>query len=427
MTSFLNKKISFLDFTFFAILACTLGVNFSIKLGGIQLSLYRLILIMTFLLFLIPAYNKIKRIQDHNGFLFIKFLFFWLLYSLFTGFWVADYLAWLKNVSFLTSGLIISMLIIANIDTINSFIKAIKIVVFISMALSFLAFFESLTGNYYFLDEDYLEWYSDYSLLSKVSIFREPVTLFGNPNNYGLFLFYSFCFTLFLFFIETRKSLKILYSLFLIVTLFLVVITLSRSSLFGIVIVILFTLIMILFRGTASARNTTLFILFILGVIATQFILSYSYFFDGLFMLEFGTDGTSDSIRASLILNGLEILKNTFFLGSGLGNVEHYMEMKRNLDLGGIVNLHNWWMEILVSSGVLVFLIYIFIYIRNIFILFKKIKLLNGIHIFWLNCIFTGLSLGFIISSIGPSSLIGCEWLWPLMALTYKCSSINES
>jgi teichuronic acid biosynthesis protein TuaE len=426
MIKLLNLKFSFLDFTFFAIFSCILGVNFSIKVGIIHLSLYRITLILSLVFLLIPAYNLIRRIQDHIGTLYIKFLFFWLLYSIVTVFWVEDYLSWAKNMSFLLSGLIFSILIIANINTLVSFKKSLKIVVFVSMAMSILAFYESLTGNYYFLDDTYLEWYSDYSLLTKVSIFREPITVFGNPNNYALFLFYSFCFTLFLFIVEKSYLLKILYGVFLLLTFFLVIITLSRSALLGIGIVIFFILIVTLFRGKKSLRKVIFFVLLFTGIISTYFIVSYSYLFEGLLILEFGTEGSSDSIRTGLIINGFEILKNTFFCGTGLGNVEYYMGLQRRFELRDIVNLHNWWMEILVSSGILVFIFYIAIYIKNTMKLYKGIKLVNGKDQYWLNCIFTALSFGFVISSTGPSSLIGCEWIWPLMALTFKCSSIYE-
>ena len=425
MNKLLNHEITFLDYTFFAILACVLGVNFSIQIGGIQLSLYRLMLLISFIFLLLPAYNRIKSIDHDNGRLFIQFLFFWFCYSLVAGFWVVDYLSWIKNLSFLLSGLVFSLIIIANIDTLEAFQKAIKIVVYVSMAMSVLAFYESVTGNYFFLDETYLEWYSDYSLLSKVTIFREPITVFGNPNNYALFLFFSFCFTLYLLIIEPKMWLKIVYAIFSLITIFLITITLSRSALLGVVVVAFFTLMMSFFRGSDTARRITLYILIALGVLGIQLVVSYSYFFDGLLMLEFETEGSSDSIRRGLIVNGFDILRNTFFAGTGLGNVEHYMAIKRSFELGGIVNLHNWWMEILVSSGVVVFIAYVALYLYNTVFLWKRIQITNGSKLFWLNCIFTGLSLGFVISSVGPSSLIGCEWLWPLMALTFKCSSIN--
>jgi teichuronic acid biosynthesis protein TuaE len=426
MNKLLNQEISFLDYTFFAILACVLGVNFSIQLGGIQLSLYRLMLLVSFLFLLLPAYNRIKLMDHENGILFIQFLFFWFCYSLIAGFWVVDYLSWMKNIIFLGSGLVFSLIIIANIDSLEAFQKAMKIVVYVSMAMSILAFYESITGNYFFLNEDYLEWYSEYSLLSKVTMFREPITVFGNPNNYALFLFFSFCFTLYLLLIESNLWLKILYVLFLLTTIFLIAISLSRSALLGVLIVSFFTLIMAFFRGSDSVRRLTFYILLVLVGIGIQVVVSYAYFFDGLLMLEFDTEGSSDSIRRGLLVNGFDILKSTFFIGTGLGNVEHYMAMKRSFELGGIVNLHNWWMEILVSSGVVVFIAYVALYLYNTVFLWKRIQITNGPKLFWLNCVFTGLSIGFIISSIGPSSLIGCEWLWPLMALTFKATSITN-
>lgn len=427
MNCLLRRKFSFADFTLFAIFACILGVNFSIKAGGIQLSLYRLILVIAPFVFLLPAYNKLRRNKNNSGLLFIFFLGIWLTYSIFTGLWVLDYLAWIKYLFFLASGFLFSILIFANINSKELFIKSIRIVVIVSALLAPLAFYESITGNYFFLDESSLEWYQDVSLLHKVSIFREPITFFGNPNNYALFLFYSFGFTSLLLFIETNKFLKVLYAIFLAVTVFLVIITFSRSALIGIGFFITSMLFVSLFKGSRALRNRVLFLLLLVGIVAIQLLIKYSQFTEGILLLEFGTEGTSDSIRTNLILNGFIILYNTFFMGTGLGNIEPHMAIQNAYDVGDIVNSHNWWMEILVSSGVLIFGLYVWIYLKTFYRLWRQIRIYKKKSMFWIKSVSAGLFLGFIIASVGPSSLIECEWLWPLMALSFKSAYILEN
>ena len=423
----LNIKITTLDFTFLAIFSCILGVNFSLRIWGFQLSLYRLLLVVAPFFLFVPAYNRLIKHKRTNGIIFIVFLFVWLIYSLITGIWVVDYLSWIKYVFFLLSALLFSTLIFANINTSNAFIKSIRIVVFVSMSLSVLAFYESITGNYFFLDESSLEWYQDISLLHKASFFREPITVFGNPNNYALFLFYSFGFTIFLLLIEKSKIFKLAYAIFLFITVFLVIITLSRSALIGIGLLIFVLSLFVLFKGSKSLRYRLLLILVGIGLLVGQLLINYSYFIDGFFLLEFGKEGSSDAIRTNLILNGFKFLTNTYFLGTGLGNIEFYMATKKAYDVGGIVNLHNWWMEILISSGILIFIFYLSLYINTFFRLYNRIGLKKEGDFFWMNVIFAGLFVGFIFSSVGPSSLMECEWFWPLMALTFKSSYIQDN
>lgn len=341
--------------------------------------------------------------------------------------WAIDHLSWIKYVFFLVSALLFTILIFANINDYNSFITAIRIIVILSVCLSVLAFYESVTGNYYFLDANSLEWYQNYSLLQKVSVFREPITVFGNPNNYALFLFFSFGFTLFLLIIEKKKLVKLLYAIFLFTTVFLVLITLSRSALMGIGLFLIFMIFISLRNGSKALKYRALMVLFIVGLFAGSLLIKYSYFVEGFFLLDFGTEGTSDSIRSNLIKNGFQILQNTFYFGTGLGNVEAHMSKFRGHDVSNIVNLHNMWMEILVSSGVIIFLLFISLFIKNFFQLINKNKLKANPQCFWIKSVFASLSVGFVVSSIGPSSLIGCEWFWPILALLFKCSQLKDS
>ena len=43
-------------------------------------------------------------------------------------------------------------------------------------------------------------------------------------------------------------------------------------------------------------------------------------------------------------------------------------------DTKGILNIHNWWMEILTGYGVIIFIMYIMFYIKLFLSLYKKYK-----------------------------------------------------
>jgi hypothetical protein len=104
-------------------------------------------------------------------------------------------------------------------------------------------------------------------------------------------------------------------------------------------------------------------------------------------------------------------------MGIGLGNIEYHMAQNGIYPTGNFVNIHNWWMEILVSSGIIVFGLYCWIYIKNLVHLFKFSNTLNDKNVKHIAKVFAGFLCGFIIASNGPSSLIHSEWIWPGMAV----------
>jgi hypothetical protein len=77
---------------------------------------------------------------------------------------------------------------------------------------------------------------------------------------------------------------------------------------------------------------------------------------------------------------------------------------------------------------VIIFLMYLLTYLYTILKLSSVKYFEYSKNYFWIQITFASLLVGFIFSSIGPSTLMECEWLWPLMAISMKVSSItNES
>ena len=85
--------------------------------------------------------------------------------------------------------------------------------------------------------------------------------------------------------------------------------------------------------------------------------------------------------------------------------------------LGEITNIHNWWMEILVSSGVLIFIIYIVVYTKSIWKLYRMALVKKDKDIMNISICFLCFLVAFLIGAMGASSLMTSEWLWPIMAV----------
>lgn len=101
--------------------------------------------------------------------------------------------------------------------------------------------------------------------------------------------------------------------------------------------------------------------------------------------------------------------------------MEHYGSRFTN----SIYNLHNWWLEILVGSGVVVtfFVLRTWIdYYKQLIAEVKRRGLANS------NKIIIGglLSIGgvYAVGCISPSSLYSSEWPWFLLALFFLGKSV---
>ena len=125
----------------------------------------------------------------------------------------------------------------------------------------------------------------------------------------------------------------------------------------------------------------------------------------------------SDLIRQNLIQNGLMFLEDTYYFGVGIGNIEYYMEYFGELYVGDIRNMHNWWIEILVSSGIFIFIIYLYQYLKYLKVLFKISKNTNNLDDMYISSCFCALLIGLFIGAVGPSSLFISEWFLPLFGL----------
>lgn len=420
-------KISLLDFTYIAIIACLMGVNFfSINLGLFQLSPYRFLVLIA--LFFLPKVIRACNAQIKTGvnFYYVFFLIFWITYSFIPVLWVKDYVSWAKSLSFLITGTFSTLLIFGFLTDKVRIIKALEIVVVISVIYFGFAFFEMFTGTYFFVTEGNLEYYQEFSLLQSATGFREPVTVFGNPNDYSLFLFFTVVFSFLLYKVKQKLPIKFFYLGAVIVSVFLIICTQSRAGFIGVCLFFIIYLFFAFINKPMAFKLKAILTLLILYAVITPILREHLEFFRDVATIELNasTEGSSDDIRKNLIKNGLEFLKKTFLLGVGLGNIEYHMFHFPVFSTGDTTNIHNWWMEILVSSGIFVFGYYILVYLYSTYMLYRKNAYSKSSEMRFFYSVFLASSIAFVISSIGASSLMGSEWIWPLMAICMKAPSI---
>jgi len=118
----------------------------------------------------------------------------------------------------------------------------------------------------------------------------------------------------------------------------------------------------------------------------------------------------SGAVRSSVLDEGLGLVRRTQGLGVGAGNGETQIRSLANFT--GVENLHNWWLEVLVNLGVVGLALYIALYLTLLRGLSRAARRSTEPLIRWLG-LSGGLALvGFVVGSLGPSSVIAFAPMW---------------
>lgn len=118
----------------------------------------------------------------------------------------------------------------------------------------------------------------------------------------------------------------------------------------------------------------------------------------------------SGAVRSSVLDEGLGLVRSTQGLGVGAGNAETQIRSLANFT--GVENLHNWWLEILVDLGVVGLALYVGLYLTLLRGQFRAARRSGDPFIRWLG-LSGGLALvGFVVGSLGPSSVIAFAPMW---------------
>lgn len=125
----------------------------------------------------------------------------------------------------------------------------------------------------------------------------------------------------------------------------------------------------------------------------------------------------SDNTRVYLIQNGLQMTLNSLGFGIGCGQIPYWLENYAQLPTGGLRALHNWWVEILASFGIGIFIGYIAFYYRLFRDFLRTNKKTSLNHRTTLYLVICAIMAGYIIGSISSSSNFINETLWIFWAL----------
>ncbi|MDA8353265.1 MAG: O-antigen ligase family protein [Firmicutes bacterium] len=135
----------------------------------------------------------------------------------------------------------------------------------------------------------------------------------------------------------------------------------------------------------------------------------------------------SINMRKALIMNGLQFLHQSNYFGVGAGNIEHHMVGAPGT--GGKVNIHNWWVEILVNYGVAIFLLYMALYGWLLYRLWRLARIENADTLSptvrWGAAASLIALVGYFFGGMSPSTAIHFTPMWIVYGLALAVVAVG--
>lgn len=141
-----------------------------------------------------------------------------------------------------------------------------------------------------------------------------------------------------------------------------------------------------------------------------------------------GDTGQSATVRKYLILNGLYFLHKSHYIGVGPGNVEVYMEDAPKVNK---INMHNWWGEVLVNFGIIIFIFYMSLYFWMLWRLWRLLDLKKSPQVSplirWGSYAALSCLTGYFFGGMAPSTAIHYTPMWICYGIGLAVIAIGEN
>ncbi|TCS83365.1 O-antigen ligase family protein [Tepidibacillus fermentans] len=403
---------------FFILGAAVLGpAFFNVNIGPISLSLFRITLYALWVIFVLLLLKNDGEISITNlkVRLLVWFLIFWFVYSIISLLWADSTIDAVKHINHLFVGFSLIIFVVFFFIEKRDYIHFYRLWIFILTVLILVGLWNVLTGQQLSV--------STLAGLTNEQRFT-PTAIFHNQNDFATYLALSLPFTLTL----IRYGRNLLVSLFGIIlsllNLSLVFLTYSRSNYLAIAMGVAFWFFFFMKRR----EKLFLIVLTLSGTMVLYFLFPEPFHsaldtlkvqIDSLFVHDQGKE--SVNVRTNLIKNSLLFLYDHYGFGVGAGNAEYHMAHFRVYDTAKIVNVHNWWFELLVNYGILIFSGYVLFYLSLIILLKKQYHTLTDRNEKMIaESLIIGLVI-FFLASTSSSTIIafGPQWLFFAFTVGY--------
>ena len=413
------------------ILSSFLGVSISFS----DLYLFHIFLIISFLIWFYE-FKKNKYLFNYSFFLkkYVKTLILILLWYFISLIWTPDKVLGLKYLFYLICGFIITTSIISfssKIKNLNTVYKLLSITVFIEIVIAFL---ESFTGfrmpisSYSslstFFGKDPVNFTEFDGILAYTKL-TPPTGFRWNTNDLAISMAIALPF-----FLCSKRTVVQIFGIFSIST--IVIMTASRAVFLSLILI--FSLYLLVIKKRLATLSiiwiTSIALLFSLSVFSNSENPRLNELGNSLEALSLYIKGEIDvggSIewRRELVDEGLEAFKKTYGRGLGSGGSVANQELVGPV-AGRFTSMHNFWVEILVEGGVLVFALVLIFLISLVFNLFTIARTnLNDPIRYLSQSLFLSLT-AFIPAAIAASSTIYFFPMWILLGLSISVIDLSS-
>lgn len=387
-----------------------------IDIGLFTLFPFRILLLLLWVLFVCQSFLVGKiRIFVAGIKPYFLFLCFWVAYAVISLIWTISKEDAIRHCTFLFMGVSVIFFALYYFRTRKDMVNLYWVWIGAFCVLLLLGFWEHLTGQHLPVSGYYGE--------TRARFMFRPTGVFRNPNDYATFLALSVPFLLGLFRYVSRKLFCLPTLGAVVGSFYLIVINSSRANILAVMVEVGFLFLcltrwkekikIIIISGLCLGLAVTLFPGPVRGLLQEVAKQLHSIKIEGEFY------AGSTTIRLNLFRNGLNFLLRTAGFGVGAGNAEYWMANFAHHDTAGILNLHNWWLEVLVNYGIFVFFGYVAMYFG----------LLHRLWCLWHSTKDPGEKMiaeallvtlvGFVVASISSSSIMAFHPQWLLFAFAF--------
>jgi teichuronic acid biosynthesis protein TuaE len=338
------------------------------------------------------------------------FLVFWGGYGALSLLWAANLAVAARGLAFLGLGLATALVFSLVLKPRRALAAVPKVWIAGMICLVAVGAWERITGNHLPI--------SAYLDTTEILLRHTPTGFFSEPNVYSTVLALGFPFLLLAVIAARRRFLRAGMILVAATVPWLVLAADSRANILALGVEIAALLVCVI-RPLRRWR---------VGLAAVVLLISVCLAFPQLpasvlHLSHRGTGVTADtsptslSIRLETIRQGLRLLASTHGAGVGPGGFEYEMRSVNSMNLGSIRDMHNWWAQVLVEYGVLVFAGYRWRFVTLLWSLLAASRKADDDRLRHVGeALFCSL-VGFSFASMSPSSIVDLPVQWALLGL----------
>ena len=382
-----------------------------------QLSPYRIINVLMWAVTIYKIHQGDRRLRldvKNPSIVIIGVYLFWWIWAIVSLTWAMNIANWMRAIFLLTIGISAMVFIYLWTYDISHWKQLVKNIWLAMLILVVWGYWEILTNHYFLANLSKLDKYGTFS---SDPLSRIPVTVFENQNDFATMLIAYLSLTFIMIQWGKRRTEKLTYYICFLAGVYLIYRCQSRMTVLAMILLIIIKWLLnyhldvkkpVLFKWTMIVTIAMIFLSVLIEPIRDKL--------SSIIYLGYGPDLSGDAVRLNLWRNGFEFLGQSFGFGVGAGNIEFWMASFGSLPTEDIVNMHNWWLEILVAYGLPVFLSYTIAYFYMIYVLYKSRPHLSEEEGVINDSLITFLIV-YIFASITSANNILIEWHWIFFGL----------